>query len=431
MNPNAANDFESEPVVEASHKPRSRRTLQLLLLIAATTAGSYARVAVGPLQEAIRVALGLNDNEIALVQGPALALLIVMGAMPLGVVIDRYSRVRILFMFALCNAAGSVFTALSSGLATLFVARCIVGMTAIGGGIAAISLLSDIYEPAQRGRATMAIAIGQAGGAAAAFALGGKLLTVYASESDGWRMAMLWLAALVVPVAFALLAMREPQRAGIVVKNRSVRGALVELWSYRDMIAPLVGGVVLVEIAVGAPLTWAAPMFARNFRLQPDRIGVILGTVMIVSGVVGPMGGGLIADICERTGGTRRTIVALSGLALLGIPAGCFSMLPSVAAASVSLVAFIAIASACCVIGQTLFTIVVPNELRGLCIGALTTSTVLFSVGISPMIVSMLSSALGGPSMLGRSLSAVCVTTSLMGALMFSIARRHLPRARA
>src|SRR6267154_1989062 len=88
------------------------RLVQLLLLTMAATAAIYARTALGPLQEAIRAAFTLSDNQIALLQGPALALPLVIAAIPLGLVIDRYSRVRVVFVLTVLNLVGSLATAL-------------------------------------------------------------------------------------------------------------------------------------------------------------------------------------------------------------------------------------------------------------------------------------------------------------------------------
>jgi len=126
--------------------------LQILLLTVAVLAANYARTAVGPLQEAIRISLTLSDNQIALLQGPALGLPVVMGAIPLGLVIDRSSRVQLLFILAVLGMVASVLTALASNFATLLLARGLIGLAAAATLTAAFSLLADFYAPDQRGR---------------------------------------------------------------------------------------------------------------------------------------------------------------------------------------------------------------------------------------------------------------------------------------
>jgi MFS family permease len=156
-----------------------------------------------------------------------------------------------------------------------------------------------------------------------------------------------------------------------------------------------------------------------------------MGIGTIVSGVLGPVMGGILADFCQRVGGRRRTMSALSWLAVLSVPAALFAIAPGVASASVLLVVFMTIIGAILVGGSALFTIVVPNELRGLC-GALQAGlSILFAMGLAPLAVSMLSAEMGGPHMIGRALAVVGITMSILAAAMFAFGTRDLPSIRA
>lgn len=395
----------------------------MLLLALAVLAGTYARTAIGPLQEAMRIALSLSDNQIALLQGPAVALPVVMGAVPLGIIIDRYSRVRLLFILAVLSLVGSLITALASGFALLFVARCLTGLTMIATLTAAYSLVADLYEPDQRGRTTMALVVSQMGGNAAAFALGGALLAMSGSGPDGWRWAMMWLVGPLVPVVLLMLVMREPVRTGQVIEKPSTRDAWTQLWAYRAVIAPLAVGIVMAEIAFGAAYVWAAPALSRSFDLPPERVGAIMAFGLMLSGLLGPIAGGTLADVCQRVGGPARTVSVLSALALMSVPAGLFAFAPGVTSASVLFVTFIVILLAAIVMGTTLFTVVIPNELRGLCMAMMFAANTLFGVGLAPMTVSLLSGATGGPATIGKALAWVGVTTGVLGAVSFALAR--------
>lgn len=405
------------------------RGLQLLLLTVAASAALYARTALSPLQEAIRVALGLSDNQIALLQGLALALPVVVTAVPIGILIDRCSRVRILVFFAILSVAGSVLTAAATNFSWLFFARSLVGLTAPATWIAASSLIADFYEPAHRGRATMVVAIGQFLGMSAVFAFGGELLVMSGSGSEGWRWSMLWLTAPLVLVMFLLFAMREPPRTDVTLEHPSTRRVLAECWRLRAVIAPLFAGIVMLEMALGSVMIWAAPTLSRGFAVSPDRVGAIMAMVVLVSGVVGPIAGGMVADLCQRTGGPRRTISALAGLALLSLLASSFSFAPQVALASALLAGFTTIVSAILVTGTTLFTVVIPNELRGLCMAALTGISVLLGLGFAPVAVSLLSGVTGGPATIGTALAVICGTASLFGGAAFAVGRPHYPRS--
>jgi predicted MFS family arabinose efflux permease len=405
------------------------RSFQLLLLTVATFAGVYARTAVSPLQETMRTALSLTDNQMALLQGPALALPVAIAATPIGLAIDRYSRVRLMLIFAACNFVGSLFTALAANFTLLFAARCLVGVAGPASWMAAMSLLADLYAPTQRGRANMVVVVGQCAGNSAAFALGGVLQAMGDSWPNDWRYAMLWMAVPLGAVVLLTLAMREPQRTELVIQKPSARRACAELWRYRAVIAPLLVGLSMLGVAEGAAVTWVAPTLSRSFALSPDRIGVIMGSVLLVSGVLGPIAGGILADVCQRRGGPRRTMSVLSALALLTVPAGLFALTASAASASALLFVFMAVGGAIVVAGTTLFTIVIPNELRGLCMAVLSAAFLLLGFGLAPLTVSLLSGAIGGPAMIGEALAWVCATTSLFATAVFAFGIRYFPRA--
>src|ERR1700679_3573697 len=115
-----------EPHAPASPLFPARRGLQMLLLTLAASAGTFARTAIGPLQETMRSALALSDNQLALLQGPALAVPLVIAAVPLGLIIDRYSRVRLLLIFTGLNMIGNILTAIAPNFASLFAARSLI-----------------------------------------------------------------------------------------------------------------------------------------------------------------------------------------------------------------------------------------------------------------------------------------------------------------
>jgi MFS family permease len=425
--------------VEVAQEPKSAecapvpagRGVNLLLLTLAMAAGGYVRTTVSPLQEAIRIALALTDNQMALLQGPALGVPMAIAAIPLGLVIDRHSRVRLLFVLTVLNLVATVLTALAPTFFLLFAARCLVGLAGYATVPIVLSLLADLYPPTHRGRVTMTVSVGQLGGVSAAFALGGMLLAISSSGAGGWRWAMVWLTAPLIPVALLVLTMREPPHATLAAEKASLRHTWPDLWSYRAVIVPVFVGVVIVETAVGAVLTWAAPTLSRSFALPPDRIGAIMAVGLLVSGIFGPIAGGTLADLCQRAGGARRTMLVLSVLAALSIPTGLFAVIPGVVPASVLLVMVMTIMLATAVMGMTLFTIVVPGDLRGLCMSVLVGANILFAMGLAPVMVSLLSSALGGLAMIGNALTVVCVTTGLLAAVVFAFGSRYFPARRS
>jgi MFS family permease len=420
----------NETSVLISPTVTGRRGLQLSLLTIAAAAAMYARTAISPLQETMRTAFALSDNDMALLQGPALALPLIIAAIPLGLLIDRQSRARLLVLFTLMSFVGSLFTALAPNFSLLFAARCLVGLASTATGTAAFSLLGDLYEPAQRGRATLAVAIGQFAGSATAFALCGELLAMLGPAPNGWQWVMLLSSAPLGLIVLSMFAMREPSRTGTTIQSPSVREAFSEFWSYRAVILPLLTGLVTVEIGFQSALVWTAPALVRHFGMGSGQLGAIMATGLMVSGVLGPVVGGVLADILQRSGGPRLTMGVLSAIALLTAPAALFSLTPGIAYASVLLVTFMTTISALLVMGTALFTIVLPNELRGLGMSVFASATLVTGVGLGPVGVSLLSSVMGGSAMIGEALAAVGAAAGILAASLFIFGRSHFPRGR-
>ena len=400
------------------------RAIQLLLLVITDACAIATGRALSPLQETLQHSLSLSDNQIAVLQGPALALPTILFALPLGVLIDRSSRVRLCLILSALGSTGTILTALSSRFDILILGRCLAGLSMAGVTIAIFSLIADLYLPAERGRAKAMIVVGQNLATAASFAVGGRLLGLFDSVNS-WRYALLWMSGLAGVLALVtVLLVREPERHWDVSSPSSTEGMVARLWAYRALVVPLVLGVVFAELPVYAMLAWASPAFSRGFALSPDRVGDLMGTAMFISGLVGPILGGVLADVCQRVRGPRLTVSSLCALALLGVPMGLFAITPSLVLAAVLFTVYNTIISATVGMSITLFTVVIPSEVRGLSLAVLAATDALFGYALAPMIVSSVSGFIGGSESVGISLTAVCLAASLGCALAFALSRK-------
>jgi MFS family permease len=239
---------------------------------------------------------------------------------------------------------------------------------------------------------------------------------------------MLWMS---VPLGVSVLLMfvlREPSRTGTVMCRPTARRVWEVLKHHRAIVVPLAVGAILVETAVGSILIWAAPMLARSFSLSPDRIGTVMALTTLIGGTVGPIVGGALADLCQRTGGPRKTVIVLSVLALLSAPTDLYALVSAGLSISTMLVAGMILMQMIFVIAITLFTIVIPDEVRGLCTSMFVAMNLLFVFAVAPVMVSVLSGALGGPMMIGQALTIICLSSSLFAASIFAIGSRNLAR---
>lgn len=404
------------------------RFYSLALLIMAFFLARFNQTALYPLQEAMAAAEGLSDNYVALLQGPAFIMPFVILSVPLGMAVDRLVRVRLLVAAILCGIVGSLLTAWGSRLPALLLGRAFVGLSSSATTVIVFSMIADLFPPAQRGRAKSAADVaGQIGGSVA-FLAGGMLLATAHDARHGWSWALTWMSTPLLLGMILLLTLREPARAGEGKASPPLRRMFIELRDYRALILPLVLGAVLIEIPIVATAIWAAPILTRSFSLGPGEVGSIMGSVLLVSGIAGPVLCGFLSDASQRAGGPRRAILAVALLMGLSAPGCLFGLAPTAFSAAVILGFFMTGLSGGLSMTITAFTIVIPNELRGLCLSLLSASAAIVGVALAPVLISLLSAALGGPAMIGQALALISLPSSLLAGASLLIGLHYLPR---
>jgi MFS family permease len=350
---------------------------------------------------------------------------------------DLASRARLLRWAVALGFASVVLTALGPGFAALFAARCVAGLASSAILVSGYAIVSDLFAPEARGRASMVMIGGEVLGAPVAFALGGALLVKVGSTPalrpvgaglPDWRWALLWMALAVIPAVAGILMVREPARTEVIRAKPPLLAAWLELWDFRAVAIPILLARGMIWIADGAVFVWGAPSFARRFHLPPDRIGALMGIALLVGALFGPSLGGPLADFCHRHGGPRRTMQALALVALASAPFAAFALMSDSSLAAVVLTVFLALGYVVTTAGTALAIIVLPGELRGFYLGITVMAGSLFFVGLAPLSVSALSGALGGAAHIGTALSIVCAATSLIGALVFALSAPFFAR---
>ncbi|WP_186456767.1 MFS transporter [Sphingomonas suaedae] len=399
----------------------------LSLLALGLCSGAFVRHTLSPLQESLQLDLILSDGQIAVLQGPALAIPLAIGAIPLGLIADRYSRRRLVLLATLLNLAATLLTAAATDFMTLIVARGMAGLGIAGLFVAAFSMISDLFSPTERGRATTVLSVGEVAGAPAAFALGGALLAMTGPASESWREAVLWMAIPLACFSTAAFLLREPPRVGTETVRPGLAEAWPTLWRCRAIVFPLLFARIMIFLADGAAVIWTAPVLSRKFDLPPDQIGGMIAAALLFSGVAGPLIGGALADYCQKHGGSRRAMVAMGMISLLSIPPAFFAVFPSPMLVGIGLGVFLTLGFMCGTLAMALTLVAVPGEVRGTFVALTVTVGSLTAVGLAPMIISTLSGVLGGPAALGSALALVGSVMSCAAAIIFMLASRTFP----
>lgn len=399
-------------------------TLFTLALALAYAMGS--RTLFSPLQQLVAADLQLGDLELSLVQGLAASVPVALLSMPVGRWVDRANRIRLLMALLGVSVLGTVLTALVQSFWPLFLARMLAGAGASCALPVAISVVADLAPPERRGRALLGLSLGNMTGAALAFGLAGALLRWHGSGVGAWRSIHLDFAVVGTLVLGMLALLREPPRQEVAMQTAlPLRVALEALWARRALLLPLFVGQVTVVMADTAAGIWMAPVITRRFGQTPEQFAAWSGLVILVGGLVGSALGALSADF----GQSRRLPGGLLGGAVvaagLSVPAAFYPLAPDAGTFAVTLGIFLTCGAVTGLVTATAIAVRLPNELRGVCLGAFVVVGALIGFGLAPTLVTWVSTALGGSARLPLALAIVSVVTSAMAFAGFLAAARE------
>lgn len=404
----------------------ARRKAVFLLLLFVTALSAADRQILGLLLEPIRREFGLSDTQLGILSGPAFTVLYATLALPLAILSDRVSRRAVL---AASIAAFSAMTALC-GLAPtyllLLAGRVGTAVGEAGAVPASQAIIAEIYP---KGRLTVAMSnlylSGSVGGIAA-FLIGGFLTGLI-----GWRMTFIVIGipgVILALACFVILPRRSATSDTSEGKNASLRTTFGFLWSQATFRNVTIANALSNAASAGAAL-WAAPFIARSFGLPPFQIGIILAVVLGLSGSLGLL---VIGYIAQRAGHKDpRWILRTVAITLL-------------AATPIGMVAFfstsgwIALIFACALAALTVpiqgpaaavAQMLVTNSMRSVAVAVKHLFVTAVGASLGPLVVGLLSDHLR-PSFGEGSIRYALMATSVMwaiAALVFLRASRTLP----
>lgn len=413
-------------VTAAPASKPSRVLPALLILSTAIASASAMRTVFSPVQEVAAQSLRFSDFQMSLLQGLAISIPIALLAIPVGRITDRGNRALLLFGLAMLWTIGTALTVFATEFWHIFVARMLAGIGAFSSVTVAISMAADLSTPETRGRSLMLLSLGNMVGGAAAFAFGGSLLGYYANAAplitglDPWRNVLLVFSAVSLILALALLTLKEPARREVTSDTANLSAVLRELWTRRALLAPLFLGQVTVVMADAAATIWAAPVLERHYNTTPQEFGGWMGLVLLGSGVLGAVIGGFSADYGHKSKIKGGILLGAVVAATLSIPGAFFTLMPDVTGFAWMLLLLLTCGAVTGLVTAAAIAVLVPNKLRGVCLGAFIVIGAIIGFGVAPTLVTLIADALGGEQALRYGLAFTSAGASIIAALGFA-----------
>jgi MFS transporter, Spinster family, sphingosine-1-phosphate transporter len=248
--------------------------IALALLAIVNVLNYFDRVLITVVAGPVKKYFALSDTELGLLSGPAFVGVYITTTLLFGWLADRRNRRNVM---AGVLALWSIMTLLggaAQNFLQLAIARAGVGFGEAGSNPASLSMLSDYYPPARRGRA---VAIFQASGMIGillSFLVGGWVASAY-----GWRAVFLIAGIPGLLVAAALLYfVKEPARSGLPPEQAplSLRESLGLLRANRAYCWIVLASGLSVFGNLGI-MQWLPQFFIRSHHMKLTEIGMFFG----------------------------------------------------------------------------------------------------------------------------------------------------------
>jgi MFS family permease len=404
-------------------------TLFFLTVLAVLSAMDRQILAV--VTEPIKAEFHLDDLQIGLISGLGFALSFSVLGVPLGRVADRSER-RSLVAWA--RGLGGLIAALGAGAVgfwTLTASRAGGALSDAGGGPASMSMIADLYPPAQRSRAMSVFGTGAAIGSMLAMVLG-----AWIAQRWGWRMAFALggVSAILLAILLRYLT-HEPLRHSFnsaLAQDSSLAQAVQLVWQQPIARWIMVGCAfaLLAGYSFGA---WNMSYLVRSHGLSLQMAGSISGLAAIAS-VVGGLTAGSLADrrVCSH-GPQWQLGVPLIGMSL-ALPIGLlYFALPAgaIVASALMISAFAFFITWWAAPTYVALSLVVPSQRRATASAMVMLAGSIVGGGIGPIFTGALSAWLT-PLLHENALRvAMLCTVSLIFVSIYAFwrARRLYPQA--
>jgi len=434
--------------VTADGYPKPSYAWTVAAILFATAILSYTdRQVLSLLVDPIRGELGISDAQVALLQGPAFALVYGCAGILLGYLADRVSRRNLILAGVLVWSLGTLCCGLARSFPELFGARIVVGLGEAVLSPAAISMISDYFPPSRRGTAVGFFLSGIAMGIGAAIFIGGGVLhfvqlgifsgTALAGLS-AWRLVFLLIGAPGLLWAALIGVIREPVRRaadaptpeGIHARAGAARPAgaalphpnsVSTLWMRVIPVYLVVAAASLVDNAVGA---WAPSLLIRQFSRDAAQIGLQLGLLLTAGFGGGVLIGGWLADRAGVRGGWVGKLLVCLGASLLIFPVALSVDSGRFEAVMLAVATYFALSGCVTACGFSAILDVVPNRSRGLAMAISFFLNVALGAGLGPNAVTFASERVfGSQGGLGPaiSLTVACGYALAVAALLIAL----------
>jgi MFS family permease len=386
---------------------RAHSTLVLLWLICILA--NVDRQIMSVLMQPIKLEFGASDTAMGLLSGLAFALLYAILGVPVARMADHGNRSRIVSVCCVIWSAATVMCGMALSFSHLLLARMGVAVGEAGSMAPSVSLVSDIYSKERRSLALSVLLGGGTIGALIGMGLGGWIAQHY-----GWRTAFLAFGTPgVVLGLLAWVAIYEP-RTGLARVMAAAGAAAARQPATERMheqilrllrvpaFLPIATAIGILAIVGMSLAIWMPSFLVRSHGLTIAQAGIVIGVTGMISVVGAILSGWLCDRLVKRDQRWQLGMPAVS--VLIGMPGAVFFLLcPQgnwmigsfpVPHALLGTMWFGFFGSGYSSMTYSALSSMVVASDRAVAIASINLASVLFGLGLGPLVAGALSDAL-------------------------------------
>ena len=418
-----------------SEQLHTRASWWALIVLTATYTFSFIdRQIINLLVDPIRIDLSLSDSQVSFLQGLAFVLPYVILSIPLGRIVDRANRIRVLVIGILVWTVSCVTCGLAKNFWQLGVARMGVGAGEASVTPASWSLLADYFPEDRRALPVSIFLMGPYLGAGLSLILGAEVvgwasgfgaieLPVIGAVAP-WQLTFMLVALPGLLMVFLLPLLNEPPRTQRLTQTSeplSWGDVARYVWPRRGVFGAYLLGAPFIVLVLYALQAWVPSLLIRVHGLEIVDAGRYYGAIALLAGSAGVLSGPVAARwLATRTDPSRAPLITSIWSTSLLIPV----LVGAGLAESLSwALVLITGASYLVTFPLALFATGLqsasPNEMRGLMAGCFVLSTNLIGLALGPTSVALASDYIfESTQAVGNSLALVGATVLPMAVLL-------------
>jgi MFS transporter, Spinster family, sphingosine-1-phosphate transporter len=275
--------------------PRTKPSAALAMLLLVYIFNFVDRQILAILAGPIQADLALSDTQLGLLGGIAFAMLYSTMGVPLAWLADRTNKSWVITISLGLWSAFTAACAFAQGFWSIFLARLGVGIGEAGGVAPSYALIADFYPSEKRARALSVYSLGIPIGSAVGVMAGG-----YIAAKVDWRLAFLvvGLSGILIAPLFKWIV-RDPVKEIAQLDSPQAPmkfSEIIQLLSRKKAFWFLAFGAAFSSMLGYGMGFWLPSLLMRSFDLDLIETSRFFGSILLIGGVAGMIGGGILGD---------------------------------------------------------------------------------------------------------------------------------------